>query len=293
VNLGAVYYQKKDYASAVPPLRRALELNPSLPGAHGMLGTALLGLGYARDAVPHLEKGELEDLLGVALLESGRAREAVDKLEAALVKRPDDPDLLYYLSAAHGQLTKQIFEKLRDTHPDSPRTHQMLGDAYGASGSRDKAEKEYRAALAGRADLRGVHYALGELALQSGDYERAEAEFRAETEISPGNAAAAFKRGVSLGNLGRTPDAIAELRRADGLQPAMPETQLELGKLLNSSGDAAAAERLLRKVLEAEQGTALAESAHFQLSQVYRKLGRPADADRELKAFQALRARQK
>jgi hypothetical protein len=71
----------------------------------------------------------------------------------------------------------------------------------------------------------------------------------------------------------------------------MPETLLELGKALNASGDAKSAEGYLRQVLAAEQETTLAQSAHFQLAQVYRKLGRAADADREMKAFQKLRQR--
>jgi len=101
VNLGAAYLEKKDYAHAIPPLRRALELNPNLSGAHGMLGAALLAQGYAAESTAHLEKAGADDLLGVALLESGRAREAVDKLETAILKRPNDPDLLYYLTEAH------------------------------------------------------------------------------------------------------------------------------------------------------------------------------------------------
>src|SRR5579862_5608910 len=54
VNLGAVYYEKKDYTHAIPPLRKALELNPDLPGAQGMLGVALLAQGYAAESIPHL-----------------------------------------------------------------------------------------------------------------------------------------------------------------------------------------------------------------------------------------------
>jgi tetratricopeptide (TPR) repeat protein len=96
-----------------------------------------------------------------------------------------------------------------------------------------------------------------------------------------------------LASRGRAAEALAELKRADALQPGMPETLFELGKLLNASGEAPAAEAYLKQVLAAEQGTALAESAHFQLAQVYRKLGRAADADRELKAFQELRAKRK
>jgi hypothetical protein len=42
-----------------------------------------------------------------------------------------------------------------------------------------------------------------------------------------------------------------------------------------------------------ERDSPLAESAHFQISQVYRKLGRPSDADRELKLFHELRSKHK
>src|SRR5215831_9245654 len=152
VNLGAVYLQKKDYAKAAVSLHQALELNPGLPGAHAMLGAALLAQGYAREAIPHLEKGQADDLLGVALLEADRARDAVDHLEAALGKRPGDPDLLYYLAQAHDRLAKQVFEQLRQSSPDSPRTHQALGEALAASGKTAEAEQHFRTALAARAD---------------------------------------------------------------------------------------------------------------------------------------------
>jgi tetratricopeptide (TPR) repeat protein len=249
----------------------------------------LLAQGLAAESILHLQKGQAEDLLGLALLESGRPRDAAERLEAALTRRPDDPDLLYYLSHAHDQLSKQLFEKLRQSHPESARTHQITAEALAAAGNREAAEKHFRAALASRADLRGVHYALGDLLLQAGDYERAEVEFRAETQLAPGAAAAAYKLGFVLANQGRTEEAIAELRRADRLQPDMPETLLELGKALNAAGDAKAAEPVLRRLLTAESAGGLAEAAHFQLAQAYRKLGRSADAEREMKLFNELR----
>ncbi|HVW86746.1 MAG TPA: tetratricopeptide repeat protein, partial [Bryobacteraceae bacterium] len=218
-------------------------------------------------------------------------REAVDGLEAALLKRPDDPDLLYYLGQAHARLSKQLFDRLRDGNPESARTHELLGEAMAGSGNRDAAEKHFRAALAQRPDLRGVHYSLGELYLASGDYEKAETEFRTEAKLAPGSAAAAFKLGFVLLNEGRVPEAVAELNRANALQPGMPETLFELGRALNASGDAGAAEKYLRQVIEAERESALARSAHFQLAQAYRKLNRPDDADHEMKLFHDLRER--
>lgn len=289
VNLGAVYFEKKSYSEAIPALQKSLELDATLVGAHAMLGAALLAQGYAAPAIPHLEKAQSEDLLGVALLESDRPREALDRLESALLKRPGDPDLLYYLSQSHARLSKQSFERLQRLSGDSTRVHQMTGEVLAAAGKREAAEKQFRAALASRPDLRGVHYALGELYLESGDYEKAETEFRTEAKLAPGSAATAYKLGSVMLNRGQVSEALAELKRADQLQPRMPETLLELGKAMNASGDAKAAARYFEQLLETEDGTKLAEAAHFQLAQIYRKLGRTAEAEREMKLFQELR----
>jgi len=293
VNLGAVYFEKKSYGEAIPALRRALQLNGDLQGAQAMLGAALLAQGYAAASIPYLEKARTDDLLGVALLESGREREAVERLEAALQKRPNDTDLLYYLSQAHGRLSKQVFDRLRENSPESARTQQMLGEALAAAGNREAAEKRFRSALALRPDLRDIHFTLGEMYLEGGDYERAEVEFRAEAEMVPGSAAAAFKLGVVLLNRGRVREAIVELQRSDALLPDMPETLIELGRAMVTAGDTTGAEKMFQRVLELEKTSRLAETAHFQLSQIYRKLGRSADADREMKLFQELRRTRK
>lgn len=289
VNLGAVLFDRKDYAAAVPSLKRALELNPELPGAAHMLGAALLAQGFASESITWLQKSGSDDLLGVALLEAGRTREAVDRLESALLKRPDDQDLLYYLSRAHGTLSRDLADRVRDAGPTAPRAQQLIGEAMAAARNPELAEKHFRAALALRPDMRGIHQAIGELLLESGDYAKAEAEFRAEARLAPGAAVTAYKLGVVLLNLGRVQDAIAELRRANTLQPGMPETLLELARALAAGDDAVKAEPLLLEVLKMEGESALAESAHFQLAEIYRKLGRTADAQREMKRFKELR----
>ena len=293
VNLGAAYLEKKDYAGAIPPLKKALELNSNLPGAEAMLGSALLSQGYAAEAVSHLEKGQADDLVGLALLESGRPREAVEHLEAAIEKRPDDPDLLYYLGLAHSQMARELFERLKVKYPDSARTQQMLGDELAAIGDRDAAVKHLKAALAARPDLRGVHFALGELLLGSGDYEGAEREFRDESKLVPGDAATAYKLGLVLMNRGQTREALTELQRANTLQPDMPGTMVELGRALASTGDSAGAEKLFRRVVELEPDSKLAETSHYQLAQVYRKLGRAEDADKEMTRFQQMRSKKR
>ena len=289
VNLGAVYFQMKDYGRAIPPLRRALELNRDLPGAHQMLGTALLAHGAAAESIPHLAKAQANDLLGIALLEAGRTREAVEHLEAALLQRPNDPDLLYYLSHAHGDLSKNLFDRLRSQAGGTARGEQMMGEAAAAAGQWAQAEKYFRAALSVRPDLRGVHLAIGELHLASGDYAKAETEFLAETRLAPASAVAAYKFGLVLSNRGEAAKAVVELERANRLRPGMSETLLALGTALAVTGNLPGAENALRQVLKLESASALAEAAHLQLSQLYRRMGRVADADRELEALKGLR----
>ena len=48
----------------------------------------------------------------------------------ALAKRPGDVDLMYYLGRASGLLSRQTFEQLRATDPESARAHQILGETY-------------------------------------------------------------------------------------------------------------------------------------------------------------------
>ncbi len=289
MNLGSAYYENKDLAAAIAPLRTALKLNPDLPGAHGLLGAALLSQGYARESIPHLERGQNKDLLGVALLDAGRNREAVDALERALQVRPNDPDLLYYLGKAHAQLAAEVLGRIESQHPQSARAYIVMAEARAAMGNVPEAEKLFRAALVQRPDLRGVHFAIGELWLTSADYAQAEPEFREECRLAPGSASAAYKLGFTLLNLGRTAEAVDQLTRANTLQPGMPETLLALGKALHSAGEVEAARSRLEELVSIEATGPLAEQAYYLLAQIYRKLGRGEDANKALKQFQELR----
>ena len=117
VDLGDVYIEKRDYAAAIPPLKRAVELSPGLEGGHRLLGYALLAQGYASEAIPHLEQAHAEDALGIALLDAGKLPEAMPVLQKALSQSPDDPELLYYYGRASGLLSKQVFDELEDSLP--------------------------------------------------------------------------------------------------------------------------------------------------------------------------------
>ncbi len=288
VSLGQAYMQNGDYAAAIAPLKRALDLNAGLMGAEQMLGYALLSAGYAADAIPYLEKVQALDALGLAQLKTGRVAEAIGNLETALAKRPGDPDLMYYLGRATGLLSKQTFDALRASQPDSARAHQILAETYSVLRNIPGAEKEYREALRLRPATPGLHLELGELYVAASQWDKAEAEFRAETRLQPGDAEAAFQLGSALLQEGRIKDARLELDRANGLAPGMPETLYSLGKAASLDGDKAAAEKAWLAVIAIENETPLAGQAHFGLASLYREQGNTAKAASEMQEFQRI-----
>jgi tetratricopeptide (TPR) repeat protein len=290
VSLGQAYMENGDYRSAIPPLKHAVQLDEGLVPAHRLLGYALLTQGYAVEAIPHLERAEDKTALGIAKIQTGQLPEAIASLQAALATRPNDPDLLYYLSRASGLLAKQSIDTLLAAYPDSPRAHQAMAENYFVLRRMPEAEKEYQEALRLRPSIPEVHLELGEVYAGAFQWPKAEQEFRAQTEMQPGNAEAAYRLGMALLEQGKTTEARKELLQSDRLLPDMPETLYALGKSAALEGDAAAAEKAWTKLLSMEKESPLAAQAHFGLAGLYRKEGKTAAAQHEMQEFQKLQS---
>lgn len=288
VSLGQAYLEDRDYGGAIPPLKQALKLDPDSLPAHRLLGYALLAQGHSAEAIPHLEKAHDPAALGIAQLESGQLQEAVTNLQAALAIHPNDPDLLYYFGRASGLLSKQSIDTLLATYPDSPRAHQAMAENYYVLRQMPQAEKEFLQAIELRPEMPKLHLELGLVYAGTSQWPKAEEAFRTETKLQPGNAEAAYRLGHALLQQGRIPEARAELRRADKLQPEMPETLYSLGKAASLSGDNTSAEKAWLKVVEIEKESDLAAQAHFALAGLYRKQGKPEEAEREMARFKQL-----
>ena len=288
VKVAAALIAARDYARAIPELRRALESQPDLVEAHALLGQALLAQGYSAEAIPHLERAQKLDLLGIALAQEHRAPQAIEKLVAALEAKPDDPDVLFFLGKMSGQLLQRSFDQLMRSQPDSPRAHQLTAETYAGQRQFDAAEREYRKALAMRPDLRGIHLALGVIKANAGSLAEAEKEFRAEAQVSPGDSEAAWRLGSVLLQKGQNREALAELQRSDKLRPQMMETLFDLGKAYSIENRLAEAEKAWLAVIAIDDYGEMAASSHFQLSQLYRRQGKPAEADRHFRRFQEM-----
>lgn len=84
---GSVAYAARRYSDALPPLQRALQLNPKMNFAHSLIGSALLGLGRTADALKEFEAepGPQFALSGKAIAQrrlgnNAAAQQAFDRL---------------------------------------------------------------------------------------------------------------------------------------------------------------------------------------------------------------------
>ncbi len=289
VSLGQSCMEAHDFEAAVQPLKRALQLDSSLSAAHQLLGYALLAQGYAAESIPHLERVHEDGALGIAQLETGKFADAIKNLQSALQKRPNDPDLLYYLGRAAGLLSKQSVDTLLAAYPNSSRADQAMAENYFVLRQMDEAQKQYELALQARPDTPNLHLELGQVFAMTSRWPQAEEQFRAESKLQPGNAEAAYRLGDALLHEGKTHEARVALERSNELQPQMPETLYSLGKAASLEGDAAAAEKSWTGLLSVEKDSQLATQTHFALAGLYRKQGKASEAEKEMQEFQKLK----
>ncbi|HEU0310274.1 MAG TPA: TIR domain-containing protein [Sphingomicrobium sp.] len=93
---GSIDYAGRRYAEALPPLRRALELNPGISNAHALLGYCLMQLGQLKEARAEFaaEPTTFFRLSGLAIIDHKLGnRQAAEKAMADLVAEVGDAAL--------------------------------------------------------------------------------------------------------------------------------------------------------------------------------------------------------
>jgi len=141
--------------------RKAIELNPSLPGAHQLLGEVALAKADLPQAVKELEAeqklnpldGSMYDRLGDAYVRNGQFEEARVALNKAVLLEPNATGPYILLGEALVKLGEPVqalhyLNRAAAMDPGNYVTHNMLGQAYRALGQLADANREYKLAVA-------------------------------------------------------------------------------------------------------------------------------------------------
>ena len=261
---------------------------------HLELGETDEGIKHAQVAVAADENnGFAHETLGRLYYVKGDYSAAIPGLEKALILKPDF-DAAYTLGMAYLQL-KQIdratllFEEMLTAVSKKAALHVILGKAYEEANYPLQAEREFRKAIAADPKIAGAHFNLGYTILQHGGSERlseAAQEFDAELKLSPQDPYSNFLAGVVASSEGDHPKAVRYLQEAVRLNPNIGPVYLFLGQSQAELGQNLLAEKHLRKAIElnrdASSNAFQIRRAHFQLGRLLSKVGRKAEADKEL-----------
>ncbi|HMI53605.1 MAG TPA: tetratricopeptide repeat protein [Candidatus Saccharimonadales bacterium] len=296
-NLGVLYFFRGAFAEAIPQLRAALKLQPTLWKIQALLGTAELRTGDTQDGLSDLEKSfpnltekKIQIDTGLQLIDIYSAAGRLDRAAAiASTLREIDPtnaELAYSTYRLYSDLTDESRLTLSVLAPKSARMHQMMAHELSRQGKTAEALENYSLALKIDPNLPGLRFEYAELINSSkaaGGPDVAEKEYLAALKANPNDAKSECRLGDIAAQRNDLPKAQEYYARALKLQPDDPEANIGMAKVLMSSNQPEKAEALLKHAIQVDPTIAV---AHFRLSTLYRQTGRPEEAKQELGEYQ-------
>jgi len=237
---------------------------------------AQVASGYLRT---HPQDATAYTLLARAEISEGQYEAAYEALRTALKLAPFNGDALYYLERLCNLLSKRELQRLLETSPDSPRSHQIRAEAYLARNDKQAAGREYEAALQANPTSVEILDALGDLRRDEYQFDSALGYYARARQLSPRDYASAYGTGSCYLFQHETKRAIESLKRAVEIDPESAAAHLALGDALLRDDDTKAAINELNAALEIKPEL---RQAYTLLALAYRKLGMEPEAQQAL-----------
>jgi len=293
-----LYQAEDEFGKSLPLLERLVLLAPGDLETQRWLGIDRFHAAQPREALDPLRlaiQGDPKDdeasfylgLCYLALDRDDEANKAFDRVAAGVRENIDE---LYWLMKGYSRVSSAMLSRLAGLGGESYRMHQVRGEYFDLKNDPDQAIKEYQKAVNLRPDLSSLHYVLGDAYWKRSHPEESATELRRAIELDPQHFMARYKLGMVLLEQNNPADALKEFRAALNEQPGLVNGYLGLGKALYQQGEYAAAVPILQRYV----GLAPDDpTAHYLLSQIFRRLNNPAAAEEQLALFKQKEAKAK
>lgn len=294
-HMGFLEARQEHYKEAVPLYRKALALDPAMPGLKMNLGLALFKSGQLKEAIEvftPLRKSEppsspeavrLTALIGIAHYGMGKFREAIPDLREAA--ESDQKNLSFRLMLAQSCLATEQYQCVLDVYreiltlnAESAEADMLAGEALDGMQDHGGAIQQFRTAVKVDPKVPNVHFGLGYLLWTQGQYEEAEPEFKAELVNVPDNVQAMAYLADTDIRIGKPEDARPLIERVIRIEPNTELAHLDLGIL---DADAGSREDALREFKVATRLSPNDVNAHWRLARLYQVMGRKDEANVE------------
>ena len=211
---------------------------------------------------------------------------AFRQFAAAQELAAQSPLVRYWEQEAARQLARSSFERVEQLAPDSYMVHLLNAQTFEKENQLQLAAQEYRAAIVRRNDAANLHVLLGHLYWNWERYDDALAELLVALRLDPEDAAANYLAGDCWVQEHQADKALPYLSKAVSLRPGFLNAEASLGRALSQLGRYQEAISELLKVTTADADG----SIHFQLFQLYQKVGQNDQAQEALESFKKIRA---
>ena len=296
-DLGLTREQQGNHDPAIASLQKALALKPRLHGANLFLGISefrLNRLGEAAASVTKETEYYPKDAtawmwLGVIRLAQDRPEDAVEALDKAGKLKPDDPDILYHRGRAHLLVSKNSYAKMFKLDSNSWRVHRVMAQASAEADRHVDAIAEYEMAIKLAPAEPGLHEELGTEYRATNKIDLAEEAFRSELQLDPHNVLAIYKLGAIEVERGNGAEGKQLIDAANKQKPNLAHIDYNLGRAEMLVGNDSAAANDFERAVKTDTDPDLVQQAYYQLSQLYRRLHQPEQAQAALANFLKLK----
>lgn len=300
-NLGVALAGLGRYEEAVSEYKIALKQSPTFPAARLNLALAYYKMGYIAEASTQLVRVHREEpanlqavlLLGDCYLRMGKNKETIALLQPLAKEYPDDLAVAYMLGTAllrnkqREEGAAAIDRILRNG--DSAESHLLLGMTKFEAMEYPEAIADLTKAAEIDPSLPDVYSYLGQAQMASGDMKSARDAFEKELSVNPNDFESNVRLAVLLKEDGDYARAQELLKRSLLVRPEDPGALYQVGATYLAAGDLNRALPALQTVVK--QYPDFLEP-HVSLAQVFYRLRRKEDGDRERVTVQKLKAQQ-
>jgi tetratricopeptide (TPR) repeat protein len=290
-NLGLLYYSERDYPHAAEVLEQGLRIDPNMPSASALLGSALFAMGQDAKARGPLEAavrgnpadGQAEMTLARVLIRENDNTGAAAHLRHIVQQDSRNQEAWYLLGKTYMKLSEEALGQVSRIDPESPLAHEISGELMESMQNMDGAIVEYKKAAdlaPHRADAL-AHLANGYWML--GKWDSARAEFEKELAIDPNDCVAQWKLGNTMLEEGdAAAEALPALSASIQRCPSLAQARVDHARALIKLGRQSEA---LPDLLSALKTNPDEPSIHFLLASVYRAQGNTAQAQAEMQTY--------
>jgi tetratricopeptide (TPR) repeat protein len=297
-NLGLARLQQGHIDDALTALNRAVVLSPKLRGANLFLGVARYRKNDFKSAAAALQREIRLDQrnaqaymwLGVVQLAAGDAEAASAALDEAAKIDPGNVDILYHRGRAHMLVSKDSYERMYRSDPQSWRVHQALAQSFVEADHFADAATECQIALNLRPNEPGLHEELGDIYWKQNQLDKAESSFQDELRIDSESLSSMYKLAVVSLERSKPETTMSLLNALLTRAPKYPDAQYQLGRAEAQLGQVNAAITSFKAAVnEGQADSETKRQSYYQLAQLYRRAQQPEKSQAALESFMRLK----